>query len=182
MQTGSAGVTEDYRNRIEKSNKGRRHQGGIPSSHRYCARSRNAQTCSWSAGGKTKLAQVSQTELSEPFSSNATLVRIFMTPVPPILFGGRGIVYLPHKHLWKVQNHKPNKYNTYQCNRSACKNADRPSIMSRMATVRTPKKKKTMVRRKKPPKLLEERPMCITMDHSTSDNSEQEAGRLQILL
>lgn len=49
--------------------------------------------------------------------------------------------------------------------------------MSRMATVRTPKKKKTMVRRKKPPKLLEERPMCITMDHSTSDNSEQEGGK-----
>lgn len=49
--------------------------------------------------------------------------------------------------------------------------------MSRMATVRTPKKKNTMLRRKKPPKLLEERPMCITMDHSTSDNSEQEGGK-----
>lgn len=116
-------------------------------------------------------------ELSELLSSNATLARLFTTPVPPILCGWRGIVYLPPKHLWKVQSHKPNKNNTYQCNRSACKKADRPSMMSRMATVRTPKKKKTMVRRKKPPKLLEERPMRITMDHSTSDNSEQEGGR-----
>lgn len=73
------------------------------------------------------------------------------------------------------------KYNTYQCNRSACKKADKPSIMSRMATVRTPKKEKTMVRRKKPPKLLEERPTRITMDHSTSDSSEQEEEKISVL-
>ena len=43
--------------------------------------------------------------------------------------------------------------------------------MRRIATVRTAKKKKTMDRRKNPPRLLVERPMCITMDHNTSDNS-----------
>lgn len=53
--------------------------------------------------------------------------------------------------------------------------------MSRMATVRTPKKENTMVRRKKPPKLLEERPMCITMDHSTSDSSEQQEEKISVL-
>lgn len=69
------------------------------------------------------------------------------------------------------------KYNrpvntTHQCRRKACKKADKPSIMRRMATVRMAKKQNTMARRKKPPRFLEERPMCITMDHSTSDSSK----------
>lgn len=30
-----------------------------------------------------------------------------------------------------------------------------------------------MARAKKPPRLADEKPTCITMDHSTSDNSER---------
>lgn len=71
---------------------------------------------------------------------------------------------------------------TYQCSRSACKKADKPSMMRRMATVRTAKKQKTTARMKPPPMLLLERPMCITMVHSTSASSvhgTERAHRLQ---
>lgn len=75
------------------------------------------------------------------------------------------------QHILKQMQQNKHNTETYQCSRSACRKADRPSIIRRIATVRTAKKKKTMDRRKNPPRLLEERPMCITMDHSTSDNS-----------
>lgn len=60
---------------------------------------------------------------------------------------------------------------TNQCRRRACRNADSPSMMSRMATVRVAKAEKMMDRPKNPPPLREDRPRCITMDQSTSDSS-----------
>lgn len=60
----------------------------------------------------------------------------------------------------------------YQCRRSACKKADKPSMMRRMAIVRVAKAKKMTERKMKPTRLLVPRPRRITMDHSTSDNSE----------
>lgn len=44
-------------------------------------------------------------------------------------------------------------------------------MMSRMQTVRMAKAPKMMDRATKPPKLLEDRPRCITMVHRTSDSS-----------
>ncbi|MEQ2210854.1 hypothetical protein XENOCAPTIV_020552, partial [Xenoophorus captivus] len=61
--------------------------------------------------------------------------------------------------------------------RRACRKADRPSMMSRMATVRVANAEKMIDRPKKPPPLREERPRCITMDQSTSDSS---AGTTEI--
>lgn len=60
-----------------------------------------------------------------------------------------------------------------QCRRRACRKADSPSMMSRMATVRVAKSEKMIDRPKNPPPLREERPRCITMDQSTSDNSAE---------
>lgn len=60
---------------------------------------------------------------------------------------------------------------TNQCRRKACRNADNPSMISRMATVSPAKAEKIMERPKNPPPLREDRPRCITIDHRTSDNS-----------
>ncbi|KAG7226559.1 hypothetical protein INR49_003716 [Caranx melampygus] len=59
----------------------------------------------------------------------------------------------------------------FLCRRRACRKADSPSMMSRMATVRVAKAEKMMDRPKNPPPLREDRPRCITMDHRTSDSS-----------
>lgn len=60
---------------------------------------------------------------------------------------------------------------TNQCRRKACRNADNPSMISRMATVSPAKAEKIMERPKNPPPLREDKPRCITIDHRTSDNS-----------
>lgn len=60
---------------------------------------------------------------------------------------------------------------TNQCRRKACRNADNPSMISRMATVSPAKAEKIMERPKNPPPLREDRPRRITMDQSTSDSS-----------
>lgn len=62
-------------------------------------------------------------------------------------------------------------FETHQCRRSACRKADRPSMMRRMHTVSMAKAAKMIDRPKKPPPLLEDRPRCITMVQSTSDSS-----------
>lgn len=59
-----------------------------------------------------------------------------------------------------------------QCRRRACRKADSPSMMRRMATVRVAKAEKMMARPKNPPPLRDDRPRCMTMDQSTSDSSE----------
>lgn len=60
---------------------------------------------------------------------------------------------------------------TNQCRRKACRNADKPSMISRMATVSPAKAAKITERAKNPPPLREDSPRCITMDQSTSDSS-----------
>jgi len=60
---------------------------------------------------------------------------------------------------------------TYQCNLRACRKADRPSMINRINTVSVAKKAKMIDRGMNPPKLLEARPMCITIDHKTSESS-----------
>lgn len=60
---------------------------------------------------------------------------------------------------------------TYQCKRNVCKNADRPSIMTRMPMVR-PAQKAKITHKNMPP----DQPFCTnacrnTMSHSTSANS-----------
>lgn len=60
---------------------------------------------------------------------------------------------------------------SYQWRRRACRKADSPSMMSRMATVSVAKAEKIIERPKNPPPLLEERPRRITMDQRTSDSS-----------
>lgn len=60
---------------------------------------------------------------------------------------------------------------TNQCRRKACRNADKPSMISRMATVSPANAAKIMERPKNPPLLRENSPRCITMDQSTSDSS-----------
>ncbi|MEQ2163675.1 hypothetical protein GOODEAATRI_032711 [Goodea atripinnis] len=69
---------------------------------------------------------------------------------------------------------------TDQCRRRACRKADRPSMMSRMATVRVANAEKMIDRPKKPPPLREERPRCITMDQSTSDSSAERKHKVPL--
>lgn len=60
---------------------------------------------------------------------------------------------------------------TYQCNLRAWRKADSPSMINRINTVSVAKKAKMIDRAKNPPKFLEARPMCITIDHKTSESS-----------
>lgn len=68
---------------------------------------------------------------------------------------------------------------SHQCRRRACRKADSPSMMSRMATVRVAKAEKMIDRAKNPAPLREDRPRCITMVQSTSDNSAHTHTRTQ---
>lgn len=67
---------------------------------------------------------------------------------------------------------------TYQCNLRACKKADSPSMIKRIHTVSVAKKAKMNDRPMNPLKFLEAKPICITIDHKTSDSS---AGKQNIL-
>lgn len=71
--------------------------------------------------------------------------------------------------MWRLSE----KQAAYQCKRSACKKADKPSMMRRIATVSTAKAQKITERKIKPNRLWVPRPSRITMDQSTSDNSEE---------
>ena len=61
---------------------------------------------------------------------------------------------------------------THQWSRRAWRNADRPSITSRMETVSMAKRPNTGTRNTTPTRVVILRPRRITMDHNTSDNSE----------
>lgn len=70
------------------------------------------------------------------------------------------------EHTKRLQRGRP-----YQCSRRACRKAESPSMMRRMATVRTANMAKIMKTPTRPPQPLRRRPMFITMVHSTSDSS-----------
>lgn len=74
--------------------------------------------------------------------------------------------------VWSAQHQNDRQRAAYQCRRSACKKADKPSMMRRMAIVSVAKAKKMTERKTKPTRLWVPRPRRITMDHSTSDSSE----------
>ncbi len=59
----------------------------------------------------------------------------------------------------------------YQCNLSACKNADRPSISTRIPIVNTAQAAKTAHNTIKPYTADVPKPIFNTMCHNTSDNS-----------
>lgn len=61
----------------------------------------------------------------------------------------------------------------YQCKRSVCKNADRPSISTRIPIVRTAQKPKTNHNQIPPIHEDRIRPLVITIPHNTSDNSKR---------
>ena len=60
---------------------------------------------------------------------------------------------------------------SYQCSLRACRKAERPSMIRRMATVRTANTAKMMKTPPRPPQPRVRRPMCITIVQSTSDSS-----------
>lgn len=59
----------------------------------------------------------------------------------------------------------------YQCNRSVCRNADRPSIMTKIASVNMDHKPNMMYNLMAPQCVSLVRPILKTMFHSTSDSS-----------
>ena len=59
----------------------------------------------------------------------------------------------------------------YQCNLSACKNADKPSIRRSIATVNVAQAEKAAIKSIKPYPLLWFKPILRTIVHKTSDNS-----------
>jgi len=61
----------------------------------------------------------------------------------------------------------------YQCKRSVCKKAERPSISTRMPTVRIAQKPKTNHNQIPPIHEFSIRPLDMTILHKTSDNSEK---------
>lgn len=60
---------------------------------------------------------------------------------------------------------------TYQCSRRQCRNADSPSIRTKMATVSVAHMANTAHRAIPPPQPSNFRPLRSTMFHNTSDNS-----------
>lgn len=75
--------------------------------------------------------------------------------------------------LYRSKHIKYDSKGTYQCNLRACKKADSPSMINRINTVSVAKKAKMIDRPMNPLKFLEAKPMCITIDHKTSDSSEE---------
>lgn len=60
---------------------------------------------------------------------------------------------------------------TYQCNLRVCKNAERPSINTRIPIVNIAQNPKTIYSLIDPTKLGVVKPICKIMFHNTSDNS-----------
>lgn len=77
---------------------------------------------------------------------------------------------VPVESLWGSRAH--------QCSRRACKNAERPSMIRRMATVSTANTAKMMKTPMSPPQPRRRRPMFITMVQSTSDSSRKARERV----
>lgn len=74
-------------------------------------------------------------------------------------------------HLSLEHTEPPQCSHAHQCSRRACRNAERPSMIRRMATVRTANMAKMIKTPMSPPQPRTRRPMFITMVQSTSDNS-----------
>lgn len=62
-------------------------------------------------------------------------------------------------------------YQTYQCRRSVCRNAERPSIKTKMPTVKTAQKANTTVKKMPPSQPSLFKPRDKTIVHKTSASS-----------
>lgn len=61
----------------------------------------------------------------------------------------------------------------YQCKRNVCKNAESPSIITNIANVKVAQMEKNTYNLTEPTKVSSVKPICSTMFHNTSDNSEK---------
>lgn len=68
------------------------------------------------------------------------------------------------------------KTNTNQCKRKVCRNADKPSMRTKIPTVRTAQNAKIAHKITPPNHDSDFSPICKTMVHKTSDNSAKEVN------
>lgn len=71
---------------------------------------------------------------------------------------------------------KKNKI-TYQCNLSVCRKADIPSISTRTTTVAPAQNANKGTSKNTPTGNAKFSPICITMDHNTSDSSKKNKNK-----
>lgn len=72
------------------------------------------------------------------------------------------------------------RVDTYQCKRRACRKAERPSMTSKMATVRVAKAANMKNKPNPPAKLRTLSPTWITMVQRTSESSGERKARREV--